>query len=70
MTDACADIHDSLAAVLGRERDDAIEILTARVSRTLHVRRRGAAKLFLDRLDAAQPLKASFANSTAIARPY
>jgi hypothetical protein len=63
VTHAGADVDDALAAVVGRERDDAIEVLTFGVSRALDVRGRGAAELFLDRLDAAHP-------SIAHRRPY
>ena len=51
--DARADVQDPIAAVLGREGDDAIEIRTLGVRRALDVRGGGAAELPLHRLDVA-----------------
>jgi hypothetical protein len=68
VTDAGADVDDPLASMLGRERDDAIQVLAASVGRALDVRGRGAAELLLDGLDAAHFGLSSFANSTVFSR--
>ena len=68
MTDARANVDDALASVLRRERDDAVEILAARVVRTLDIRGRGAAELLLNRPDAAHAVTSTFANSTVFSR--
>ena len=68
VTDAGADVDDALAAVVGRQRDDAVEILSAGVVRTLDVPGRCAAELLLDRLDAAHFVTSTLANSTVFSR--
>ena len=62
-------VDNAISTVLGRERDDPVEILAARVSRAVDVRGRGAAELLLDRVDPAQSAS-SFAYSTVFSRRY
>ncbi|HEY7623506.1 MAG TPA: hypothetical protein VIA63_00615 [Candidatus Limnocylindria bacterium] len=63
VSDAGADVDDALAAVLARERDDAIKILSARVGRAFDVRGGGTPELLLDRFDLAHRFGLPFARA-------